>query len=151
MKMTLSDTVEVNAPIDAVMKFSTNLSEIASCIPTAQNFKQIDDKNFTVDVTVGVAFIRGIFEIRCTLVEQNLEHIVYNIEGAGIGSTIKIMLSLDPNPKSATSTEVKWTGDSELTGLVTGVSETVLRKVSDDKLKDIIANIKAKLEKDQVK
>lgn len=147
MKLTLADKVGINTTTDSILRFSTNLSDIASCIPTAQDFKQIDSKNFTINVTVGVAFIRGIFNIKVTLTEQSTSSIVYNIEGGGIGSNVKLKLTLSPTQKSPSKAEVAWSADMEMSGLISGVSESVIRKVSEDKLEEIISNVKSKLEK----
>jgi carbon monoxide dehydrogenase subunit G len=149
MRFSLSDKIEVEIPIDTVLDFSTNLREVASCIPNMQDFNKIDEKSFTINVTFGVAFVKGIFAVKGTLVEQNPEHILYRIEGEGIGSSMKIMISIDLSRKGPASTEIAWRSDAELTGLVSGLSESVLRKVSEDNINGIIANFKANLEKSQ--
>ena len=146
MKMTISGITEIGVPIDSALKFSNNLREIAMCVPTAQDFNQIDDKNFTITITVGIAVMKGMFKVKTTLVEQTQNRLVYSMDGHGIGSTLKETLTLDLNSKSATTTEVSWNADMELHGLVSGVSEPVLRKISGDRISETIANIKSKLE-----
>jgi carbon monoxide dehydrogenase subunit G len=146
MKITMADKLEINAPIGTALKFAVNLREVASCIPTMQNFIQIDDKNFTMDVTLGMAFIKGIFKIKGTMLEQQGKHLVYGIDGSGVGSTMSVTITFDMNSKSESTTQIEWSAVAELNGLVSGVSELVLRKVTGDEIEKIIANVKTHLE-----
>ncbi len=146
MKMAMSGKVIVNAPVDTALKFLTNLREIAMCVPTARDFNQIDDKNLTIKITLSIAFVNGVFEVKETLVEQSANRLVYNIEGRGIGSTIKETLTLDINPEGTAATELAWNADVELGGIVSGLSESVLRRISEDNVNEIITNVKARLE-----
>jgi carbon monoxide dehydrogenase subunit G len=146
MKMAMFGNTEVDIPVGAALKFSINLGEIVMCIPTSHDFKQIDDKNSEIKITMDIAHIKGTFTIKTTLVEQTSNRLVYGMEGHGIGSTLKETLTIDLHKKSETATEVSWGADVELEGLVSGISESVLRKISENMINETIANIKAKLE-----
>ena len=146
-KITLSDKIGIDAPVGRVSEFTTNFKDIASCIPAAKDFRQIDGKSFSVNVTISLAFINGEFEVTCTLVEKAKGHVAYTMEGSGVGSTMMIRLAIDMHPKGSRSTDVSWRSDTEIRGLASGVSESVLRKVSEGNIGRIISNVKTKLEK----
>lgn len=146
MEIKHSDKVQIKASVARVSKFSTDLRAVSKCIPDAKDFKQIDDKSFTMNVDIGISIVRGTFGVKCSVVEIRNNHAVYNIEGSGIGSSAKITLSLDLKEKGKHLTEVDWSADARLEGLVSGVSEGIIRKISEEKIEEIIINIKKSIE-----
>ena len=92
----------------------------------------------------------GIFNVQGSIPEKTKNHVAYIFQGSGIGSTVKILLSLDLSEKKG-STDIKWHSQTELSGLVGGVSEPVLRKVSEEKINQIVAAVKSSIEKAQRK
>lgn len=138
--------IQVNASRDVVFAFIGNPSMVSSCIPDSKNFNQKDDKNFTLDVAVGIGFVSGTFELIGSINKAENNQLTYNIEGAGIGSTVKVILSLDLGADNGVSTEVSWGAELDLTGVVSGVSESILKKVSEEKIAAIIVNVKNSLE-----
>ncbi|MDE1860535.1 MAG: SRPBCC family protein [Candidatus Micrarchaeota archaeon] len=147
MRISLSGNAAMNAPVDKTFKFATTISQVGVCIPNVQDFKQLDGKNFTMNVVTGVAFIKGTFAVKGALTEQGENHVAYSVEWKGVGSTIKVNLSFNMSPKINGYTDVAWTADAEMSGLISGVSESVLRKVTEEKIEEIVANVKARLEK----
>lgn len=146
MKIKFEGKAQINAPLDLVMKFLADMKQISSCIPDSQNFKKVGEKNFTADITVRMAGINSVFAITGEMVNHTANHMEYAIDGRGIGSTAKIILHLDINPKDTNTTEIIWHSESDLHGIVNGLSEPILRKVSEDKINEMIARVKASIE-----
>lgn len=147
MQMTFGEKVNVNAPISKVLDFAANIREISECIPDSEDFKQIDATKFTVKVRVNVGFFHGSFVINCTHVEQNEKHIVYDIEGRGIGGNVKVALTMDLRDIDGASTGITWNAKAEFSGIISGLSETVIKGLAKEKIDEIVANMRARVEK----
>lgn len=146
MKVEFDGKMEIKAPLSVIMKYLTDVDFIGASVPDSQNFVKIDDDNFTMDIKVGVGFVSGVFEVKGSITEKTNDHMTYNFEGGGIGSTVRIVLSLDLSEKGK-ATNIDWKSETELNGLVSGVNEAVLRSVSEKKIKEIVSKVKSNLEK----
>ncbi|MDE1834293.1 MAG: hypothetical protein KGH64_03060 [Candidatus Micrarchaeota archaeon] len=139
--------MQIKAPQDTVLKFLKDTPSIAASIPDSSNFKKIDDKNFSIDLNLSVAGISGTFAVVGAITQATSKHFVYALNGSGIGSTIKIVLTIDISPNGAGSTNISWNSDSDISGLVSGLGEPVLRKLSNEKIDSIIKKVKSRIEK----
>lgn len=144
MKLKFDGNVGLDKPPETVMAFLSDGSSIASCIPDSENFRKIDDKTFLINVKVGVGVVNGKFDAKYTVVEKNSNHITYKIEWSGVGSKVSILLTADVAGNGSGS-EMKWGADCEMSGIVTGVGENVLRGISNGYIKQIIDNVKKKV------
>lgn len=146
MKIAFSDNVDIAAPVSDVGKFISNPYEVAQCIPDASNISCTDGKDFSLDVRIGVAMISGTFKITGKLAEQSENIFVYEINGSGVGSTVGIKLSISLESIEGSKSRIKWGAEAQISGLVSGISESVIRKISEEKIKEIISNAKLRLE-----
>jgi carbon monoxide dehydrogenase subunit G len=144
----MNGEIQASVSREVVLAFIANPRMVSSCIPDSKNFNQKDEKNFTIDVSVGIGFVSGIFELIGSLNRIGDYQLTYNIEGAGIGSTVKVILLLDLK-ESTVNTEILWNAELDLSGVVSGVSESILKKVSEEKIDKIIANVKTNLERNK--
>lgn len=148
MKLNFNGSFELAVPVEKAFDFLTDPSSIRGCIPDVEKFEILDDKNFNARIKVGVGFVRGSFDVKCSILESNRpSHSKFSIEGSGVPGKVKIQISFDLKEKSRDSTLVNWTADSELGGLITGLGETILRRTSESKVQEILNRIKEKLEK----
>ncbi len=146
MQIDLDGNIEISAEPTATMNFLSNTREVASCIPDSEGFAEIDSKNFNLKVKVGIGMVRGLFDMKGAIVDQQSNHIAYELDGRGIGSTAKIKLALDISEKSPGTTSAIWSSTFELSGLISGVGAGIIRKVSDSKIEQIIINLKSNIE-----
>ena len=148
MKLNFNGLFELNVPVEKAFDTLTDPASISSCIPDLEKFEILDDKNFNAKVKAGIGFVRGSFDMKCSILELSKpSHSKFSIEGSGIPGKVKIQLSFDLKEKATNSTVISWAADSELSGLITGLGETILRKTTEAKVQEILNKIKEKLEK----
>jgi len=148
MKLNFSGSFELNVPAERLFDFVTNPASIGSCIPDLEKLEILDNKNFNAKLKVGVGFVRGSFDLKCSILELDKpSHSKFQIDGSGIPGKVKTQVSFDLKEKSKDSILINWTADSELSGLITGLGETILRRTTEAKVQEILNKIKEKLEK----
>ncbi len=146
MQITLDGNMEISAPSSTTMSFLSNTRDVAACIPDSEGFTDIDGKKFTMKVRVGLGLVRGVFDMKGAIVDRQGNHIAYELNGRGIGSTAKITLALDVTEKAPGVTSAAWSSTFDLSGLISGVGAGIIKKVSDSKIEEIIINLKAHIE-----
>ena len=148
MKLNFNGSFELNVPIDKAFDFLIDPNSIGNCIPDLEDLKVIDSKNFNVKIKVGIGFLKGSFDLKCNIPEgKKPSHSKFLVEGSGAGSKAKIEISFDLKKKSEGVTQMDWNADAELSGLISGIGEMLLRKINEAKVKEIFDKIKEKLEK----
>jgi len=148
MKLNFSGSFELNVSREKAFDFLTNPSSISDCIPDLEKFEIIDDKSFNAKIKVGVSFVKGTFDMKCSISELDKpSHSKFLLEGSGMPGKVKTQLSFELTEKSKNSTLINWTADSELSGLITGLGETILKRTTEAKVQEILNRIKEKLEK----
>ena len=146
MRIVFNDKVDIDVPVAEVEAFISNPYEVAQCVPDASNISCKDGKSFSLDVKVGVAMISGTFRITGRLAEHEGNRFVYEINGAGVGSMVSIKLLMDLEGAEEGKSRIMWNAEAQISGLVSGISESVIKKISEEKIKEIISNAKHKLE-----
>ena len=148
MKLNFNGSFELSVPIDKAFDFLTDPNSIGNCIPDLEELKVVDSKNFNVKIKVGIGFLKGSFDLKCSIPEgKRPSHSKFLVEGSGAGSKAKIEISFDLKKKSEGVTQMNWNADAELSGLISGIGEMLLRKINEAKVKEIFDKIKEKLEK----
>lgn len=132
-----------DAPIDKVRNFVVDIERVASCIPDSSNFSRIDDKHFTMSIEPGLGVVKGLLPLHCSLESRGENNYTYAIEGKGLGSEVKVSLSLNLYEKG-NSTGVKWKSSINIKGIMGGIGEAVIRKITQEYVEKIIANAKQK-------
>jgi carbon monoxide dehydrogenase subunit G len=146
MQIKFEGTAEIAAPSKALFEFLTDTSRVAGCIPDTEGFTKIDDKNFSVNVRVGIGFVRGTFNMKGRIDEAGSGRASYSLEGSGVGSKVGVSLSFELGG-SGDSSSMHWNAVFTLTGLVSGVPEAVMKKKSKEQIDLILDNIKGSVEK----
>lgn len=148
MKLNFNGSFELNVSAEKAFDFLTDPSSISGCIPDLEKLEVMDDKNFNAKIKVGVGFVRGSFDLKCSILELNRPaHSKVSIDGTGVPGKMKTQISFDLKKKSESSTLIEWAADSEISGLISGLGEIILRKTTEGKVQEILNNIKEKLEK----
>ncbi len=145
MQMDFNGRLSVKIPPGSAADFLSGAGNIASCIPDTSDFKQTGDRSFSVKVRVGIGFFKGIFDMNGTVTESTPSRKAFSIEGHGVGSRVKIEVSMDISG-GADASDISWNAVFEISGLVGGVEEGVIRKIGQDRIDEILANAKARME-----
>ncbi len=135
---------EFNAPIETVRDFVSDTEKVASCIPDSGNFSKIDTNHFTMSIEPGLGIVKGSLPLHCTLENENANAYTYLIEGKGLGSEVKMKLSINLYQKSST-TGVKWQSSIEIKGVMSGIGEAMVRKVTQEYVDKIIINVQLRI------
>ncbi len=142
MKMSLSGAFELKIPLDKAFKFLTDSNNVSRCIPDSDNTKVVNKTVFSTSLNMGIGLIKGSFVVRCEI-KPHLPNLIFLlIEGSGVGSKLKVGLSLELTKKSQTLTSVSWEADAEMSGLIGGVGENLLKNIGESKIEEIVKRLK---------
>jgi carbon monoxide dehydrogenase subunit G len=144
MQVDFGGDEEFDAPIEEVRSFVMNIEEVASCIPDSSNFSRIDSNHFTMNIEPGLGVVKGSLPLHCSLESKAENNYTYSIEGKGLGSEVKMSLSLNLYEKG-NSTGVKWESIINIKGIMGGIGEAVVRKITQEYVEKIIANARRKI------
>lgn len=151
MEIDDSGKIALAAAPSAAMAFITDVDSVIACIPEVVASRRIDDRNFNLTVKVGLSLISGDFDMKCTVADKGKNYAVYKISGGGMGSTVNILLSLSVKARGKSKSELEWRYESSFGGIVSGVGDSIIRKVTEDYIGRIVKNLKKALEKKKQK
>ncbi len=144
MQTKFSGTIDLDAAPDKVKELISNTELVASCIPDSKDFKKVDAAHFLITVNVGISMVRGPFKLSGTM-ESMADYVQYSISGKGLGSEVSITIKLSVAGKGQSASMVTWSATAEFKGIISGVSEPIIQKITDEKVEEIASNLKAKL------
>jgi carbon monoxide dehydrogenase subunit G len=144
MQTEFSGTMDLDAAPEEVKELISNTELVASCIPDSKDFKRLDDTHFSIVVNVGISMVRGPFKLSGTT-ESKEDYVQYSISGRGLGSEVSITIKLSVAGIGPSDSRVAWNAKAEFKGIISGVNESIIRKITDEKVEEIASNLKAKL------
>jgi uncharacterized protein len=152
MAISIRETFQVRAPIDAVWKFMLEPEQVASCIPGAKLLEVVDDRTFLGQVKVRLGAISASYEgrVRFERVDEK-EHVVEmaaqgrETGGATAGGTMSSRL----RSLSDGETEVVAEANVELTGRIMQVGGGMVRGVAHQLFQQFVSRVKERLEVDE--
>jgi len=143
----LQGTYILNRPREEVWQFISKPEEIARCLPDLQSLEVKDSKTFTVSVKVGIAFVHGSFKFDFTLLDQKSpSHSKFEAVGRGAGVSVRLTANLDLKEIDAGTTELAWTTDAELGGLLSEIPLSLIQNSINKFTKQFFDCVKSKLE-----
>ncbi len=145
MKINLNGSFDLNAGFAESFAFLADPKKLSSCVADIEGTKFIDDHTFDVILTVKLGPINGNFNAKCTVEPTPPDNIKIVIDGGGAGSKMRLALSLKLEKKSDKLTSVNWEAQADITGLVSGLGENMLRQLSSTKITDIINALKKRI------
>ena len=143
MQVDFGGDEEFDAPIDKVRDFVMDIEKVASCIPDSSNFSRIDANHFTMSIVPGLGVVKGSLPVNCSL-EVSGETYTYLITGKGLGSEVNVSLSLNLHANGS-STGIKWRSSIGVKGIMGGIGEAMIRKITQEYVEKIIANARQKM------
>ena len=146
MQTKFSGTIDLDAGPEEVKNLISNVELVASCIPDSKDFKKLDSAHFSITINLGIGMVRGPFKLSGTVGTTEEGAARYSLSGKGLGSEVSISITLSVAGSGASSSKVSWDAVAEFSGIISGVSEPIIRKITDEKVEEIAANLKAKLE-----
>ena len=138
----------INAPREKVWQYVSDPRNGLEYVPNITKLDVISEDKFTATVGVGIAGIKGTFNLNVEIVENiSPSHGKLKASGEGIKSVVNGEGQVDLFDAPDGKTLMKWVGDANVGGLIAGVGQRLLRMVADKLIKDGIGRLKSKLEK----
>lgn len=147
MKIAFQGQLDVKASAQRVYKILVDPKLIGSALPDVEQLRQISEDEFEAKVKVGVAFIKGSLDVRGKIVDKKEpEAATLVTEGKGLGSTVKIQAAFSLSEQGE-MTRMKWNAEADISGLLTGPGERLIRAQADKVIQTILTKIKEEAEK----
>ncbi len=142
MKIDLNGSFDLGVGLSKSFAFLTDPRKLSTCVADLKQTKITGDHTFETVLGVKIGPVNGNFNARCDIEPSPPDTVSINIEGAGTASTMHLVLSLKLGKKTEKLTSVVWEATADITGLVSGLGETVLRQLSKSRIEEIIGALK---------
>ena len=150
MKVEMSKTFSIRAPIRDVWDFMTDVEKVSTCIPGAQYEDDLGDNQHSVMLVVKVGPIKSSYRSTVSIRSMDDESYTIEIEGQGTdtkgkgGATMEMIGKLTENDDGATEIY----GDSTVTiqGMLAQFGSRMVEDVSNQLFFQFTRSLAAKLE-----
>ena len=151
MKVELSKTFSIRAPINDVWDFMTDVKKVSTCIPGAQYNELLGDNEHSVMLTVKVGPIKSSYRSEVAIKSLDKSNYTMEIEGRGTdtkgkgGANMEMTGKLIDNGDGTTGV----TGDSMVTiqGMLAQFGSRMIEDVSNQLFVQFTETLRAKLER----
>jgi uncharacterized protein len=123
----IEGTHKIEAPRERVFTALTDPSVLQKCIPGCEQMEKTGENQYNAKLTAGVGPVKGVFTATVSLAEiVPPEHYKLVVEGKGQPGFVKGLGEL--NLKAAdTATEIHYTGEVNIGGLIATVGQRMLQ------------------------
>jgi len=150
MKVKLSKTFSIRAPISDVWDFMTDVEKVSTCIPGAQYEEALEENQHAVMLVIKVGPIKSTYRSTVSIRSLDNENYTIEIEGQGTdtkgkgGATMEMVGKLTENEDGATEIN----GDSTVTiqGMLAQFGSRMVEDVSNQLFIQFTNSLAAKLE-----
>ena len=150
MKVALSKTFTIRAPISAVWDFMTNVEKVCTCIPGAQYKENIGENQHSVMLLVKVGPIKSSYRSTVSIRSLDNENYTIEIEGQGTdtkgkgGATMELVGVLSENENG--TTEINGDSTIKIQGMLAQFGSRMVEDVSNQLFIQFTNSLAAKLE-----
>ena len=150
MKVVLSKTFTIRAPISAVWDFMTNVEKVCTCIPGAQYEENIGEAQHSVMLLVKVGPIKSSYRSTVSIRSLDNEKYTIEIEGQGTdtkgkgGATMELVGVLSENENG--TTEINGDSTIRIQGMLAQFGSRMVEDVSNQLFIQFTNSLAAKLE-----
>lgn len=128
-------------PVDQVWDALLDPAVLVATIPGCERLETTGEHTYAMTVTAGVAAIKGTYSGSCALSDL-VEHqsLVMRLQGAGAPGTVDATVDASFSPVEG-GTQVSWSADAVVGGMVGGVGQRMLASVSKRMAGEFFANV----------
>lgn len=145
IKMNFEGTFEVDAPGEKVFSTVMDPNEISSCIPGLKSLNVVSPEEYSVVVRVGLAFIKGDFNIKFKLVEkEDNKHAKLTGIGQGMGGTLDLEAIMDLSETDG-KTKMDWKAEAKIGGKLGSMGQRLIGGQAQKLIKELFDNLQKKL------
>ncbi len=135
----------IEASRETVWGFLTDPNKVGNCAPGLKKLDVTDQDHFSVEVKVGLGFLRGTVKAKYETLEKNPpEKLTLRILGSGIGSQVDIKAMVGLKEVEQNKTQLDWVADVKLSGMLAGLGG---RYINDAAYKNVSELFKCTREK----
>lgn len=152
MKVVLSKTFSIRAPISAVWDFMTNVEKVCTCIPGAQYEEKMGEDLHSVMMVVKVGPIKSSYRSTVSIRSRDKENYTIEIEGQGTdtkgkgGATMELVGTMIESETG--TTEIKGDSTVKIQGMLAQFGSRMVEDVSNQLFIQFTKSLAAKLEGD---
>lgn len=150
MPIKFNGEFEVKRTPEEVYDFLTDPDKFAPLLPEFRGLTTQDSTHFTVNVNVGVSYIKGVAEVKLELAEaERPKHAQYKGQGKVAGGNVSVIAAFDLTP-AGTGTKVAWRGEAQVFGRLTSVAGGLLEPLGKKNAQKLINGLQAAIEASSV-
>lgn len=139
--MRISGANTLPYPVDQVWDALLNPAILVATIPGCERLETTGENSYAMTVTAGVAAIKGTYDGSCTLSDlHEHESLVMRLQGAGAPGTVDATVDVSFSPVDG-GTQVSWSADAVVGGMVGGVGQRMLGSVSKRMAGEFFGNV----------
>lgn len=128
MRLAVSGTQEVRAPIEQVWAHLLDHEFVAACAPNVESVRAIDDTHFSLVAALGIGSIGLTFALDAELTEiVPLTTLRMQLKGSAPGSAVRAESGATLTSTSADRTTLDWTLSSDVHGTIASVGARMLK------------------------
>mgnify|MGYP001437365843 FL=1 len=152
MKVEMSKTFSIRAPIRDVWDFMTDVEKVSTCIPGAQYEDDLGDNQHSVMLVIKVGPIRSSYRSTVSIRSMDDESYTIEIEGQGTdtkgkgGATMEMVGKLTENEDG--TTEINGDSTVKIQGMLAQFGSRMVEDVSNQIFLQFTRSLAAKLEDD---
>ena len=136
---------EVPRKPEEVYDFLTNPEKFGPLLPDFQGMTVQDDKHFTVQVNVGISYIKGAADVKMELAQADRpQRAQYKGQGSVAGGNVSLVAGFDLAPAGA-GTKVVWQGEAQIFGRLASVAGGLLEPLGKKNVQKLIDGLQAAL------
>jgi len=137
---------EVSSSKDVVYAFAVDPARIAAILPDVQDVKVIDADNFSLKAKLGISFVKGLMDVKCTITEKTASTFLkLNATATGLSSVVELESRFTMEDTQGGGTLVKWTADAKIVGLMARVGSRLIDSATEKYVTQMINSLKQKL------
>jgi uncharacterized protein len=146
MPIKFSGEFAVKRTPEEVYDFLTDPNKFAPLLPEFRGLTMQDSTHFTVNVNVGVSYIKGVAEVKMELAEaEPSKHAKYKGQGRVAGGNVSLIAAFDLVP-AGDGTKVAWRGEAQVFGRLTSVAGGLLEPLGRKNAQKLIDGLQAAIE-----
>ena len=144
--MKVSGTYKFEAPIQRVWEFLIDPEKLQKCIPGAGKLEKVGENEYTGEINVGLAAVKGMYQGRVKLEDlQPPKHYRIVVDGKGKQGFIKGTGTLDLEGTGANETTLTYAGDAQIGGPLASVGQRMIDGASKTMLTQFFVAMEAEV------
>ena len=147
MPIKFAGEFEVQRGPEDVYAFLTDPHKFAPLLPEFRGVTVEDAEHFTVQVNVGVSYIKGVASVKLHLEQsQRPSHAQYRGQGSVAGGNVDVVATFDlMSAGNGSGTKVAWQGEAQVFGRLASVSGGLLEPLGKKQVQKLINGLQSAL------